>query len=493
MVDPEGLPDPYFVSHLLCWFSKSRPPGSMQVLRDVTPTPEQLKIFVNPKEGIEVIRGAAGSGKTTTALLKLKHLIAVFAQRKRRLEKQEPVRILVLTYNRTLRGYIKALAKDQTQGGDTIDLTIETFAKWAISQLGRQNILEGRDGIIMGLGANIPLPADFLANEIDYMVGRFMPENFDDYLTTERTGRGRSPRVDQALRKRILDEVIRPYFAIKKAQGKVDWNDLAIAMASRTPTITYDIVITDETQDFSANQIRAINNHLADAHAGVFVLDTAQRIYPRGFTWKETGLTVHGANSHFLENNYRNTVEIARFAEPLVRGLAMDEDAARPDFSSCTRHGPKPVVLKGGYGAQIDFTLEFIEKSVDLVKETVAFLHPLGGGWFRTIRGALKRANLGYVDLTRRAKWPEGSENVALCTLHSSKGLEFDHVIILGLNAEVTQHGDEEGDDQFEMLRRLLAMAIGRARESVILGYKPGEASKLVEYLDPATYQSFEV
>jgi hypothetical protein len=39
----------------------------------------------------------------------------------------------------------------------------------------------------------------------------------------------------------------------------------------------------------------------------------------------------------------------------------------------------------------------------------------------------------------------------------------------------------------------MLAMAITRAKESVILGYKPGEASKLIELLDPETYNKIDL
>ncbi|KEP72790.1 hypothetical protein HR12_40260 [Microbacterium sp. SUBG005] len=67
--------------------------------------------------------------------------------------------------------------------------------------------------------------------------------------------------------------------------------------------------------------------------------------------------------------------------------------------------------------------------------------------------------------------------------------MEFDHVIILGLNQQVTPHGDGDGDAQLETLRRLLAMGIGRARTSVTLGLKAGEESDLVAMLDNSTYE----
>ncbi len=43
----------------------------MKVLRPTQPTSEQLTVINNHKPGVFVVRGAAGSGKTTTALYRL--------------------------------------------------------------------------------------------------------------------------------------------------------------------------------------------------------------------------------------------------------------------------------------------------------------------------------------------------------------------------------------------------------------------------------------
>ena len=52
-------------------------------------------------------------------------------------------------------------------------------------------------------------------------------------------------------------------------------------------------------------------------------------------------------------------------------------------------------------------------------------------------------------------------EQVGLSTLHSAKGLEFDHVVVLGLNGgELMPHGESEDDAQLTNYRRLVAMAI---------------------------------
>jgi hypothetical protein len=36
-------------------------------------------------------------------------------------------------------------------------------------------------------------------------------------------------------------------------------------------------------------------------------------------------------------------------------------------------------------------------------------------------------------------------------------------------------------------------MGVGRARKSVMMGYKPGEASTLIGLLDPSTYEQVNV
>jgi DNA helicase IV len=80
----------------------------MKALINVKPSAEQLALFSRTSPGVEVIRGAAGSGKTTTALLKLRSVVAFYLNRTLRLTKPKAVNVLVLTYNRTLTGPFNA-------------------------------------------------------------------------------------------------------------------------------------------------------------------------------------------------------------------------------------------------------------------------------------------------------------------------------------------------------------------------------------------------
>ncbi|MDD2539724.1 MAG: 3'-5' exonuclease [Desulfuromonadaceae bacterium] len=461
----------------------------MLALRNVEPTDEQLKLVSRNRQGVEVIKGAAGSGKTTTALLRLRTLVTMAMSRKKRIGLPGPVRVLVLTYNRTLRGYIAELAKEQLEVFSDVHIEIETFGKWAYHYLRPSSIVNKTDfrSQILGRGDSIKLPAEFLLNEVEYLMGRFLPEELSSYAIVRRDGRGTSPRVEKITREQILNDIILPYTAWKVKNNTVDWNDLAVKMALEKVVVPYDIIIVDESQDFSANQIRAIRNHLVADHCLTFIIDTAQRIYARGFTWSECGVTV--ANNVRLSINYRNTIEIAQFAQPLLVGLDVGDDGSIPDFSTCRDHGQLPRLVKGKFSKQAKYVSEFILKSVDLGSESVAILHPLGGGYFSYIKDIFDRNGLPYVDISRQEDWPEGEENIAFSTMHSAKGLEFDYVFVVGLNEEMTPHGEDKDDDLLVTLRKLLAMSIGRARKNVAICYKPEDASVLTSYFVPSTYK----
>jgi superfamily I DNA/RNA helicase len=462
----------------------------LRTLSRVSPTPEQLTIVSDNRAGFYLVRGAAGSGKTTTALLRLRQLCESWLSRRTRLALADPVRVLVLTYNRTLEGYIRELARDQVPEKKGLDLEVRTFGKWALSLIPPVNILDRDDAarILRPLLAGFPGDREFLVEELEYLLGRFEPSSLTSYLTTRRDGRGLAPRIDQTVRQRLLDEVVHPYGVAKQERSLSDWNDIAVMAKAVPSSHPWDVVIVDEAQDFSANQVRAILHHRANPFSMTFVMDAVQRIYPRFFTWREAGVGPF-ASVHTLRNNYRNTKQIAALARPIVDGLPLEDDGAIPNFESCTFEGALPKLLVGKYSQQIDFVLDKLLPDFDLTNESVVFLQPRGGNWFSYLRNQLRRRSLPWVELTRASTWPSGPEAIGLCTFHSVKGLEFDHVVMPGLNDEVTPHGAEEGHAQLHALRRLVAMGVGRARKTVTIGYKTDDPSVVVGLLKPDTYE----
>ena len=465
----------------------------MRVLQNITPTPEQIVILGDDRPGYRLIRGAAGSGKTSVALMRLRQLCASRARRNSRLGIHEPVQVLVLTFNQTLRGYVKHLAIQQITS-DTINLSVETFSRWAVSlcESGQNIALNHRQLIRNSLEKyGITEDLEYFTDEVEYILGRFPKDNRILYLQATRDGRGRSPQVPQTIRSRLLDHVIPDYERTKKTSHLTDWNDVALFAADK-PSAGYDIVVVDEAQDLSANQIRAIKAHLRPNHATTFIMDSVQRIYPQAFRWREIEIEIRPQMVYTLGQNHRNTAAIARFAAAIVRGMPEEENGVIPNPDSCPEEGQKPKVIAGYYRNQMVYMFKLIHLCLE-TNETVAILKIRGGNWFKYVRERLDEQHIDYSEITRVSDWPTGPEQVALSTIHSAKGLEFDHVLLPGLNQKVTPHGSEEGDGTMESLRRLLAVGIGRARKTVTVGYKPGEESRLIEFFDSETYDFVEL
>ena len=171
----------------------------MKTLPPITATAEQLPLISQNRLGVEVICGAAGSGKTSTAILRLRSLSLMFTARHARQGNEAPVKVLVLAFNRTLAGYIRALVAQQFPAGLNVDVTVDTFARWALQTLRNPRIADG-EAEIKRLARTIPLATGYVAKETDYILGRFEPENLENYIAAERTGRGAQPRVDRALK-----------------------------------------------------------------------------------------------------------------------------------------------------------------------------------------------------------------------------------------------------------------------------------------------------
>lgn len=298
----------------------------MRILQNVDPTPEQLLILTDDRPGFRLIRGAAGSGKTTTALLRLRQLCASRTARQRRLGLADPVRVLVLTFNRTLRGYIYQLATEQVDVADNLELTVDTFGRWARSLVENNNILwhngeQWLRPLLSGIGVATK-DQDYFVGEVTYVLGRFPQDEREQYIEAIRSGRGRAPAAPRELRKKLLTEVIRPYEERKNQSGKVDWNDIALKAAT-VPCQGYDVVVVDESQDLSANQIRAVLAHLGEDHVTTFIIDATQRIYPQAFQWREIGINMRADMVFALKRNHRNTVEIVRLVASIVGSVSV--------------------------------------------------------------------------------------------------------------------------------------------------------------------------
>jgi superfamily I DNA/RNA helicase len=464
------------------------------LLKRITLKGEQKKVLFLPPTNPIQIKGVAGSGKTTVALYRAKHLLETQAN----LFKE--TKIVIFTYNKTLAAYIKAI-KPYINGGyqkdsdeirpktaDGLNVQIINFHSWAYHFSGIQynqtvmqwTQIEYIENIISGLTSStsniLDKSTEFFQEEISWIKGKLFKDK-SEYLEAARTGRGTSDRVTKT-DKEVIWVVYGKYNQELKNRGEVDFDDyaiLALRKIQKTPNFIppYTHIIIDEAQDLNKAQILAISSLVdPETNSLSIIADAAQRIFKSGFVWSEVGINVRGGRTIEFKKNYRNSIHIARAALSLL-----DKEIDKSEFTNvetALKGGEKPKIA---YYSDLDEQLEkllfflTVLKKQNNLKSTVV-LHRSRNGVTQ-----IKRFLDDFAFATELVKSSlpvnYGSDSVKICTMSSIKGLEFNNVFILDLNDDIIPYPPgfiEEGDEfHISTERRLLYTCMTRARNKLFL------------------------
>lgn len=473
-------------------------------LRPIILKGEQKRVlFLQVTEPIQ-IKGVAGSGKTTVALYRAKHLLDTQSNL------FQEAKVAIFTYNKTLVKYINAITP-QISGGyqqdseeirplkpKGLNVYVTNFHKWAYHFLEQNGVplskvingakvfktISGstQSTLIASIKSKYSAQSissktiDFFIEEISWIKGKAF-QTKDEYLDAKRTGRGTNDRVTKS-DKEIIWNIYSDYCNQLKINDQVDFDDYAllclkvIAANPRMPK-PFTHIIVDEAQDLSKAQILVISQIVSDATKSISIIaDAAQRIYKSGFTWAEVGLNVRGGRTIEFKKNYRNTVQIVQAALSLL-----EKEDDKSDFTTVetARKGEqKPIVgYFSNWNEQAAYLLNQLNnlKSDGRINSTV-ILHRSHSG-IRNIKDFLESNHYEVQELLKAEDIDFESDSIKVCTLSSVKGLEFENVIIIDLNDDVIPYppGFIDSDDEFHISteRRLLYTAMTRARERLYL------------------------
>ena len=492
---------------------------------------EQRRIIENKPNGHVLVKGVAGSGKTTVAVHKIPFLLKDYTY-----EKDD--KILVITYNKSLINYIKYIYEEIErnkeneqltlgiyESGDKDKLYIETIDnmmfKYFTSYIKEEKLeklrvaTEKQINKAMVEAINVVKQEyekvnvldrknlTFIIEEIRWMKS-FNYTDIEEYQTIDRIGRISNNNVESThklrknskIRKAIFEVMIQYNDNLKK-EKLVDLQDvalMALKQAKREVGEKYTHIIVDETQDLTRVQLEFIKTlYMNRSYSSMlFVSDTAQSIYPeawlvKGRSFTSIGLDMTGKSTS-LSKSYRTTMQIAYAAYSLIeddKNILEDDNFVKP--SLIDKQGVYPVYR--GFKNKVseaEYIAETIENELKNKYDykDIAIISKFKNQ-LKDIKIFLEKNNIPYKELESNEELDFNEDCVKLLTMHCAKGLQFKAVIIAGLNDKIIPSRDfanefEDSDFVESIDRRLLYVGMTRATEELFLS-SYGNPSKFIK------------
>jgi len=241
------------------------------------------------------------------------------------------------------------------------------------------------------------------------------------------------------------------------------------------PQGQYGAVLIDEGHDFQANWLRLSTQLADDTQTLLLLYDDAQSIYKKrnalDFSLKSVGINAQG-RTFIMKANYRNSRSILEFSWQLAHNYMRKTDVTEIPLiepKSANVFGQAPEVR--GFDTldeEISFVIRCLEKwhSKGIAWNEIAILYP-GNSIGERMSDRLKQTAIPFLylhDKHAKQNYNANDNILPLMTIHSSKGLEFSRVILLGASKLYKRVTLDEAV-------RLLYVGLTRAREYLLITF----------------------
>jgi hypothetical protein len=366
----------------------------------------QARLARRMKSGHHIIKGPPGSGKTLVLVHRCCHIHQYHPQKKN---------ILLVCYNIALVSYLKRLIQEKGIGVGNGGIHVSHYYELCSKILGESVQFENED------------------NE------------YYDMIVEESISR------------------------VVKGESRLD---------------QFDAILIDEGQDFSNEMLKSLLGILRPGGDLVIALDSYQDLYSRRGSWKSLGIQAVGRTST-LGRVYRNTSEIFEFTQRFIGETEkVDKQLALLPYEHALHGDPPELHHFVDYDGVEDFLIEDLSKCLgqgEYKRSEVAVIYDdkvYGLDRFAYDNRALpmrvhKRLEASGIpttwvsqDVRAKEMYDVTTDRVSLISVHSSKGLDFDLVYLIGMDRiQPTQL-------TLAYLSNLIYVAMTRAKYRLVIPYQ---------------------
>lgn len=468
---------------------------------------EQEKIAYTKPNGHMLIKGIAGSGKTTVGICRISYLLNNYCN-----EKDD--NILFITFNKTLVNYVSyfynkidnisqynmhslfGFPKDrvrittvdslmygyfleyQKRTGKELNLNIKNHKKHSVLN----ELIEKLKNKYTDVSIINNTNTAFLLEEINWIKScNYIDEA--EYQEANRIGSSKLGITTQKLPKnstmrKAIFELMERYTEKILEENFIDYNDmrlLALGELNRKIKKKYTHILIDECQDLSKVQLEFIRGlYINKPHSSfTFLFDSAQSIYSHSWlgmggerTFASIGFNMVG-KSKTLSKNFRTTTQISKAAYSLLNKnevITGNSDYIKPYLID--RYGNYPIFKEFlSEKEQAKYVKKIIEtKLLDMKKSDIVII------------GRTKNQLLNFQHLIEklgvsttlidRSNDDFDSDQIKLFTMHSIKGIESKVVIMISLNEKILPFysSNIEEVSEYEEIQERKLMYVGMTR-----------------------------
>lgn len=451
---------------------------------------DQLKLTEWALKGPTMVKGGAGTGKSTVALYRIKKLLerpgatgsekvlfttytrALMMASRQLLEQlltpEQLQRVRVATCDEIAREIVTSTRKVGQFGYPGADIQALQAVRGSFEPPGSTSFDRRLRAQVLQ-----KLTDRYLMEEFEWIIEGRGLATLDDYLSAPRPGRGCS------LREGVRESIWMLYQAFVAEVERRKFERFSTIRSEALGIVRreqwqghYDFVLVDEVQDLTPSSL-CLMAEIARTEDGIFfAADDKQSLYSRNYTWTvvHPRLQFKGRTA-LLRRNYRSTAEIDKAAFDILSTLESTEDNSR---SQSVNNGPMPVLLQGVAGdREGEWAARFIRQMARHLRMKISSAAVLVPNKYVGQAIASEISAAGVVaqffagrELDLRA------DVVKVMTMHSAKGLEFPVVVLAGFVDGTYRLPVSDNDSYEEWLvneRKLLYVGMTRAMRGLMV------------------------